>query len=182
MSQFLRGTFYIDGELIYEGLSPEICHRQGLILCRQTLRSDGRLEVVPEGPHFFFPLFHPYLLTTYHTLDELRSNPKYIFQGPNVGSISKSDGYLHGDSLGRRITSLSLALEYSRKALHVKIAGIAGPVMPGCGQSDKTSLTFDIEFTIPISKILQVAPDCGEIGVKTLTDMLGRISPFAKWF
>lgn len=171
----LPGEFRIDGVSSYEGLFPEISVRFGLDLHRRKIGSNGEVVIEPDGPHFCFPFFCPFLLTTTHLLEELKANPTYTFQGPNIGSISKSGGYLHGYSNIRRVTMVSLSLTFSKVEIVVEIKGSTGPVIPGNGQSDKASLEFDLWFTLPVSSILAIAPECGERGVKSLTDLLSRI-------
>jgi hypothetical protein len=170
MSQKLRGSFEIDGETIYEGLYPSISLRLGLVLYRKNENSNGELTTDPDGPHFCFDQFRPYLITTGHSLDEIRSSPKYTMKGPHLGGIWRSGGYIHGDrdSLARRVVMVDLSLTYSRHSVFVELKGLAGPVIPGNGSSSKAQLDFRVWFELPVTQILDIAPDCGQVGLDTL--------------
>lgn len=172
----LNGAFVLDGEISYEGLYPDISFRHGFLLRRKEVNSEGVLSVNPKGPHFSFLFFRPYLITTTHSVNELRANPRYRFQGPDLGSLSRSSGYLHGsNSLYRRVIECELVLTYSRQSVGIAISGVAGPVVPGNGESIRPHRHFEIWMDLPVSEILQVAPDCGEVGLQHLIKNLEQL-------
>ena len=172
----LNGAFALDGEICYEGLYPDVSFRNGFSLWRQEINPGGVLSVNPAGPHFSFLFFRPQFLSTTHSVKELRANPKYRFQGPYLGSLSRSSGYLYGSkSLYRRGVECELAFTYSKESIGIRLSGVAGPVVPGNGESNKSQRLFDIWMNLPVSQILQVAPDCGEVGLQTLIANLDQL-------
>lgn len=173
----LDGEFYVDGYLCYSALFPKISFANGLDLVRKTPGPDKRLVTEDDGPHFSLDFFRPWLLTTAHSVEEIRASPRYLFQGPRLGGIARSGGYTsrHSHSNLRRVTEAVLSLSFSKEKILVRINGSAGAVTPGNGFSDQATLTFELWFSLPLQEIRRIAPEVGEIGFKTLMDKLDQL-------
>lgn len=124
----LIGEVWIDGALIYSGLTPRI-YDSGLKIERLKYNKIS-YSVEHDGPHFIFPLITSYLLTGLAVEDLLRG-ANFSFSGPYLGGTLMRS-HTHGGigPLVRHITHLNFEVCIRQEEFYFELSGKTGELLP----------------------------------------------------